>query len=102
MKQKYMKKGVRQNADYIKMDDMVRMIISSSEEEKRQLVDTLEDFTRRGLIYYGMHISDAALLTCIVDTYEGEHFHLIDASDGGYALAAKELKQKISQGSVEL
>lgn len=96
------KKGVRQNADYIKMDDMVRMIIASSEDEKQQLVTTLEDFTRKGLIHYGMHISDAALLTCIVDTYEDEHFHLIDASDGGYALAAKELKLKISQGSVEL
>ena len=96
------KEDVKKNVDYIKMDDMIRMVIASSEEQKDRLLGTLDEFSRKGLICYGIHITDSALLTCIVDKYEDEHFHLIDASDGGYALAAKQLKEKLRAGSVEL
>lgn len=96
------KDDVKKNVDYIKMDDMIRMVIASTQEQKDRLLLFLDEFSRKGLICYGVHITDSALLTCIVDKYEDEHFHLIDASDGGYALAAKQLKEKLKAGSIEL
>jgi hypothetical protein len=43
-----------------------------------------------------MHKSREALLTCIVQSYNGNHLHFVDGSDGGYALAARELKSRLS------
>jgi hypothetical protein len=36
-----------------------------------------------------------ALLTCIVFSYNGNHVHFVDGSDGGYALAARSLKAQL-------
>jgi hypothetical protein len=44
-----------------------------------------------------MHKSREALLTCIVQSYNGNHLHFVDGSDGGYALAARALKQRLSE-----
>jgi hypothetical protein len=43
-----------------------------------------------------MHKSREALMTCIVQSYNGNHLHFVDGSDGGYALAARELKRRLS------
>jgi hypothetical protein len=52
-----------------------------------------------------MHRSSEALLTCIVFSYNGNHMHFVDGSDGGYALAARGLKQQLKSlvtGSVNI
>jgi hypothetical protein len=46
---------------------------------------------------YGLHISDRALMTCLVFERNGRQVHFVDGADGGYALAAKEMKQKLSE-----
>jgi hypothetical protein len=89
------RKGSSRNADYLKMDDMIRMIIASSEEEKDKLIEMLEKYSAIGVLCYGLHISDSAVLTCVVDINEEDHFQLIDAGDGGYAEASIELKKKM-------
>ena len=45
-------------------------------------------------IVYGLHASGAALITCFIRDYAGDHVHFVDGSDGGYALAARELKRR--------
>jgi hypothetical protein len=35
-------------------------------------------------------------MTCLVLNRRNHHFHLIDSADGGYALAAKQLKARLS------
>ena len=47
-----------------------------------------------GQITYGIHESSQALMTCLVFSLAGNHVHLIDGADGGYALAAKQMKQQ--------
>ena len=42
-----------------------------------------------------MHKSREALLTCIVFSYNGNHVHFVDGSDGGYAMAARGLKAQL-------
>ena len=34
-------------------------------------------------------------MTCAISAYQGDHVHFIDGADGGYALAAKQLKGQL-------
>jgi hypothetical protein len=55
----------------------------------------LEEEYRERRLAYGMQKSREAPVTCIVQSYTGHHLHFVDGSDGGYALAAQELKQRL-------
>ncbi len=79
-------------SDYQKIDDVLRMVLASCPEETERLQTYLEDAYQQGHLRYGLHISDRALLTCLILNRQGGHFHLVDGSDGGYAIAAQQLK----------
>jgi hypothetical protein len=34
------------------------------------------------------------MITCLVFQYEKEHVHFVDGADGGYANAARDLKER--------
>jgi hypothetical protein len=82
------------NSDFRKFDGTLRMVIDGSELQAGQLQQYLEGEYRDGRLAYGMHKSREALVTCIVQSYNGNHQHFVDGSDGGYALAAQELKRR--------
>jgi hypothetical protein len=84
-----------ENSDFRKFDGMLRMVIDGSDKQAEQLQNYLEAEHRKRLLAYGMHKSREALLTCIVQSYNGNHQHFVDGSDGGYALAARELKRRL-------
>ena len=84
-----------ENSDVRKFDGMLRMVMDGSEAQYRDLHDYLEGQHREGRLVYGMHKSSEALLTCIVFSYNGNHVHFVDGSDGGYALAARGLKAQL-------
>ena len=44
---------------------------------------------------YGLHPSNRAQVTCLVFERMGHQVHFIDGADGGYALAAKDLKKRV-------
>lgn len=85
-----------QNSDFRKFDGMLRMVMDGSDAQSGQLHTHLEAEYRARRLVYGMHKSREALLTCIVQSYNGNHLHFVDGSDGGYALAARDLKQRLS------
>lgn len=85
-----------QNSDFRKFDGMLRMVMDGSDAQSDQLQMHLEAEYRAQRLVYGMHKSREALLTCIVQSYNGNHLHFVDGSDGGYALAARELKRRLS------
>lgn len=84
-----------ENSDFRKFDGMLRMVMDGSEAQYRDLQNYLEAQHREGRLVYGMHKSSEALLTCIVFSYNGDHVHFVDGSDGGYALAARGLKAQL-------
>lgn len=85
------------HSDYRKFDDMLRMIIDCSPSQVNLIRDFLEELYRKGDVYYGIHESDNALMTCFVDwVSDGSHIHFIDGGDGGYAMAAKGLKAQMA------
>lgn len=83
--------------DYRKFDDMLRMVISGNEWRRKKLTGYLEKNYREGKLVYGLHVSDRALMTCLVFERGGQQVHFVDGADGGYALAAKEMKQRINE-----
>jgi len=94
-----------ENSDFRKFDGMLRMVMDGSEAQYRELEAYLEGQYRQRLLVYGLHRSSEALLTCIVFSYNGNHMHFVDGSEGGYALAACGLKQQLrtlAAGSVNI
>ncbi len=84
-----------ENSDFRKFDGMLRMVMDGTEAQYRDLREYLDGQRREGRLVYGMHRSREALLTCIVFSYNGNHVHFVDGSDGGYAIAARELKAQL-------
>jgi hypothetical protein len=88
------------NSDYIKFDNALRLIMDLTAEQKAALEQTLEAFVADGRIFYGLHAASQALMTCLVFDY-GNHVHFVDGADGGYALAAKAMKQQMAAAAQE-
>jgi len=84
-----------ENSDFRKFDGMLRMVMDGSEAQYEELRSYLEAQHREGRLVYGMHKSREALVTCIVFSYNGNHVHFVDGSDGGYAMAARGLKAQL-------
>jgi hypothetical protein len=82
------------NSDHRKFDDMLRMVLAGNAEQRIKLEACLEEEFQRGTLYYGTSVSSASLLTCLIFQSGVDHFHFVDGADGGYALAARQLKQQ--------
>ncbi len=85
------------NSDFRKFDGVLRMVIDGSDRQADDFEAYLEGEFRAGHLVYGVHKSSEALVTCIVQSYNGNHQHFVDGSDGGYAMAAREFKRRIAQ-----
>jgi hypothetical protein len=92
---KHQKQSLIADSDYQKFDDLLRMVISGDSVQRDSLIRYLEKQCRAGKLVYGFHVSDRALMTCLVYEMQGRHIAFIDGADGGYALAAKLLKEKL-------
>ena len=89
------KQDFLQNADYRKVDDVYRTVFSCDKTKWQQLENWLKSQQQEGLLY-GAHISDAAIVTCLISKAGVQHIHFVDGADGGYALAAKQLKARLN------
>ena len=85
-----------ENSDFRKFDGMLRMVMDGSETQAAALQLFLETQHQAGKLVYGLHKSREALITCIVQSVNGNHMHFVDGSDGGYALAARGLKAQLA------
>lgn len=83
------------SSDFRKYDGTLKMVISLSKENRETLSERLKKMYEEKLIFYGLHVSDRALMTCLLHTDSTREVHFIDAADGGYALAAKQMKAQM-------
>lgn len=89
--------ALRENSDYRRFDDTLRMVLDCSPDEVAAMEAALVGLRSEGLIAYGLHEADSALMTCLVfNLTDSEHVHFIDGADGGFAMAARQLKQQLA------
>jgi hypothetical protein len=87
------------NSDFRKFDDGLKMTIDVDDAHLARLEACLEKAEQQGICRYGLYRQDAALMTCFVPTpLARDHMHFIDGADGGYAVAASRLAEKLRAG----
>ena len=87
---------VAANSDFRKFDDALRMIIDCSPGMAQKIEHILAVAEREGQVRYGCHREQAAIMTCFTPSpAQPSHVHFIDGAQGGYALAAAALKQRL-------
>lgn len=93
--------SVRFHTDFKKFDDMLRMTIDCSADQIERIKQVLEERHQAGEIFYGIFETDKALMTCFIEEGmgEGEHYHFIDAENGGYSEAAVGLKKQLRESA---
>ncbi len=88
------------NTDFRRFDDMLRLVLDCSPTQIEAIETLLARTRREEGIVYGLHMADHALMTCLVfQLSRGEHIHFIDGADGGFAVAATQLKAQIAEGT---
>ncbi len=91
---------LRSNTDFRKYDGILRMVLDVSESQAGLIEQYLERERGAGRLIYGAHVSDTALMTCLVFSLEqSKHVHLIDGSDGGFTKAATAFKSRLGARS---
>jgi hypothetical protein len=84
---------VVENSDFRKYDDGLRMILDCTPELADALTRRLTEAAANGVVRYGLHRQDAAMMTCFTPSVmRADHVHFIDGARGGYASAATALK----------
>jgi hypothetical protein len=83
-----------ENSDFRKFDDSLRMVLDCTPELATEIEDYLKAAAAKGVVRYGAHRQDAAMMTCFTPSpVNPNHVHFIDGAQGGYALAATALKE---------
>jgi hypothetical protein len=83
------------NTDFRKFDDGLRMTIDCSEATADSVEGRLAELRDGGILSFGAFRQKQALVTCIVpDPMHNDHMHFVDGAEGGYALAARMLKEQ--------
>ena len=93
--EKYPKELI-ENSDFRKFDEALRMVLDLSAEQLAVIEAELERARAEGHLAYGIHRAPSALITCYLRSYSGDHVHFVDGADGGYALAARQLKAQLA------
>jgi hypothetical protein len=75
------KQRLIQNTDFKKFDDKIRQVLSGMQKNRK--------------LVYGLHVASHALITCLLFNYSDQHVHLVDSDNGGYALAALQVKEQL-------
>lgn len=87
------KTALRRHSDYRKFDGVLRMTLDCTGAQISLMRFYLDTLANEHKIKYGICENDSALITCYVEGLkQGEHLHFVDGADGGYAVAAENMK----------
>jgi len=84
---------VSTNTDFCKHDDTVSFVIDCPQDCIAAIEGYLDQQLADGRLRYAMHVSQTALMTCLVTAASGGlHVHFVDGGDAGYTSVAKTMK----------
>jgi Protein of unknown function (DUF3095) len=87
------KQEIRSNTDFCKHDRTLCFVIDCALPRIEAMRQHVENCATAQRFDWGMHVSDTALMTCLVTSEtEGLHVHFVDGGGGGYTTAAVQLK----------
>ena len=73
-----------ENSDFRKFDDSLRMMLDCTPELEAGIEDYLKAAAAKGVVRYGAHRQDAAMMTCFTSSpVNPNHLHFIDGAQGG-------------------
>ena len=88
------RRQVVENSDFRKFDDNLRMTLDCTPALADAIEVRLATARAANVARFGLHRQPAAIMTCIVPSVaQSDHVHFVDGASGGYALAAKQMKQ---------
>lgn len=91
---------VVENSDFRKYDDGLRMIIDCTPQLAETLEKLLAAAAAEGIVRFGMHRQDAAMMTCFTPSIQrSDHVHFVDGARGGYASAATAMKAMLPKAA---
>jgi hypothetical protein len=89
------RESLASHCDALKFADGLKMVVDCTPAEAEAVEAVLDALPQEEGFAFGVQKSSAALMTCFVQTTaDAGHIHFIDGSDGGYALAARQLKNR--------
>ena len=88
---------LRASTDYRKFDGVLRMVLAGGAADRERLEAVLDRLHRAGRLAYGLHVSDRAVLTCLVYERMGQQVHFVDGAGGGYTSAAVGFKRRLKE-----
>lgn len=86
-------------SDFKKFDGSLKMVLNCQPADRMRWQSYLETLRQDGQLYYGIHVADRSIMTCLLHSGSKKEVHFIDAADGGYALAAKQLKKQMTDST---
>lgn len=89
-------KSLVEMSDTLVMDGKINTVISGTKKQRVALQELLDKMEANNEIVYGMHLSNASIMSCYVRDVKDDHIHFVDGSDGGYTQAARMMKAKFS------
>ncbi|MEO8346832.1 MAG: DUF3095 domain-containing protein [Betaproteobacteria bacterium] len=88
------RRQVVENSDFRKFDDNLRMTLDCTPALADRVEKRLVEARAAKVARFGMHRQPAAIMTCFVPSIsDSNHVHFVDGASGGYALAARQMKQ---------
>ena len=94
---RYIKETTEGAVDFARADESLCVVFDCPKDKIPLLKEYLDGRVARGELKYGMHLSDHAVMTClVVSPTDGQHVHFVDGGDGGYTSAATQLKAQLA------
>ena len=85
-------------SDNLTLDGSINTVISGTQEQRKKLIEYLDEVEELNLIKYGYHVSEESIMSCYVkDIQKDQHIHFVDGGNGGYTKAANQLKRKFQE-----
>lgn len=91
---KYRRDVLKGAVDFARSGENLALVFDCPQENIERIRQYLEHRAAKGELKFGMHVSNHAVMTCLVTSTDDRHVHFIDGGDGGYTRAATALKAR--------